>query len=87
MEFLYVNGSYIGAEQKGVNNVEQLTVGSIIKANSLGLPFRGKPEDMAIDTLKHLSGMLPHKPNLFPVVFESTQGVDKEGYYANEVIF
>ena len=53
----------------------------IFEAKSEGMTYRGKPVDMANETLSHICN------KFFPVIIESWSGCDSRGYYTTKVIF
>ena len=65
---------------------EQLRNETFVVQNE-GLPFRGKPSDMASNTLSHILERISPESTLFPVIFESDDGIDNYGNYTNKVVF
>lgn len=76
----YVNGLCRGVDWENLRN-PKLVDNSIVMANSVGLPFRGKPHEMAQDAISHIDGYL------VPVIVESWSGCDNQGNYTMKVIF
>lgn len=82
----YNNGSYGGINKMHLTDFEQLKNEMFVVQNE-GMPFRGKPSDMASDTLSHILEKTSPESTLFPVIFESDDGIDKYGNYTNKVVF
>jgi hypothetical protein len=76
----YVNGLCRGVDWEDLKNPKQVD-NSIIMATSVGLPFRGKPHEMAQDAISHIDW------HLVPVIVESWSGCDSQGDYTMKVIF
>lgn len=76
----YVNGFCKGVDLEDLRSLEQVG-NSIIMANSIGFPFRGKPHEMAQDAISHVYG------DFVPIVIESRGGCDKRGDYTTKVVF
>jgi hypothetical protein len=53
MNIKYINGSFDEASLRGLNDFEQVRNATIV-AKCEGLPYRGKPEDMANDVIAHI---------------------------------
>ena len=60
---------------------------AIIVVNNEGLPFRGKPKDMADDVLFHILDKKSYNMGFLPVIFDSNGGTDKYGDYTSYVVF
>lgn len=86
MKVRYINGSYIGAECSRSMDIEQVRNAVIVIKNE-GIPFRGKPEEMAYDALVHILNKASSNKVFIPVVYESCGGIDKYGNYATDVVF
>ena len=76
----YVNGFCKGVDLEGLRSPKQIG-NSVIMANSIGFPFRGKPPEMAQDAISHVNGAF------VPIVIESWGGCDKRGEYTTKVVF
>lgn len=76
----YVNGFCKGVDLEDLRSLKQVG-NSIIMANSIGFPFRGKPHEMAQDAVSHVYG------DFVPIVIESWGGCDKRGDYTTKVVF
>lgn len=76
----YVNGFCKGVDLEDFRSLKQVG-NSIIMANSIGFPFRGKPHEMAQDAISHIYG------DFVPIVIESWDGCDKRGDYTTKVVF
>lgn len=57
MEITYINGFISEACLKGLKDFEQVR-DAIILAKCEGLPFRGRPKDMARDVIAHVLKVL-----------------------------
>ena len=86
MRVKYTNGSYIGAEGLCSIDVEQVRDAIVVASND-GIPFRGKPRDMADDVLAHILNKSSAKMGFMPVIYESGGGIDKYGAYTTDVVF
>lgn len=86
MRAKYTNGSYIGAEVLCSIDVEQVR-NAIVVASNDGIPFRGKPRDMADDVLAHILNKFSSKMGFIPVIYESCGGIDKYRNYTTDVVF
>ena len=86
MNIFYYNGSFDGASLRGLNDFEQVR-NAIIVAKCEGLPFRGRPKDMANDVIARILKCNSSKVGAFPVVLQSNSGIDAVGDYTNEVVF
>jgi len=86
MNIFYYNGSFDGASLRGLNDFEQVR-NAIIVAKCEGLPFRGRPKDMANDVIAHILNRTSSEVGLFPVIMESHSGSDSHGEYTTKVIF
>jgi hypothetical protein len=82
----FINGSFKGINNMELMDFEQLKNELFVVQNE-GMPFRGKPSDMASDTLSHIIERISPESALFPVIFESDGGIDNYGNYTNKVIF
>ena len=76
----YVNGFCKGVDLEDLRSLKKVG-NSIIMANSIGSPFRGKPHELAQDAISHVNG------GLVPIVIESRGGCDKRGDYTTKVVF
>ena len=76
----YVNGFCKGVDFEDLRSLKQVG-NSIMMANSIGFPFRGKPHEMAQDAISHIDW------HLVPVIVESWSGCDSQGDYTMKVIF
>ena len=76
----YVNGFCKGVDLEGLRSPKQIG-NSVIMANSIGFPFRGKPHEMAQDAISHVNG------DFVPIVNDSGGGCDKRGQYTTKVVF
>lgn len=84
---IFVNGSFCRAE-----NLSLKTVGpgenAVMMASNEGWPFRGKPEDMAKDAIRHINDEYGLEFALIPVISISKQSIDEQGnYFTEEVVF
>ncbi len=86
MFFIYKNGFFDEANLVGLNNFEQVRNATIV-AKCEGLPYRGKPGDMANDVIARILKCNSSKVGAFPVVLQSNSGIDAVGDYTNEVVF
>ena len=86
LNLLYFNGFFDEASLKSLNDFEQVR-NAIIVAKCEGVPFRGKPVDMANNAIAHILKRTSSELGAFPVVLQSNSGTDGEGDYTNEVVF
>ena len=86
MEITFINGFISEACLKGLKDFEQVR-DAIILAKCEGLPFRGRPKDMARDVIAHVLKVLRSETGLFPVIIESFGGTDSKGEYTTKVVF
>lgn len=57
-------------------------------ASNEGWPFRGKPDDMARDAIRHINDEYGLEFALIPVIIGCKQSIDDQGnYITEEVIF
>ena len=82
----YINGSFVRTDKVSSKDVEQVGNAIIMTCNE-GWPFRGKPEDLARDALRHINKQLGFEIGLFPVILRSNSGMDKNGEYTTEIVF
>ena len=82
----YINGSFSGINKMELMDFEQL-INEMFVVQNEGMPFRGEPSDMASDTLSHIIERKSPGSTLFPVIFESDDGIDNYGNYTNKVVF
>lgn len=86
MIVLYSNGIFNRVDKTGLESGR--VKNSVIVAKNEGwLPFMGTPEDMAMDALAKIGKWIPEANGLFPVIYQSSGGVNKSGQYSTEVIF
>lgn len=86
MRMNYLNGSYVGAENEKLIDLE-LIENSIIEVRNEGTPFRGRPKEMVEDVLVHIVNRLPCNKGIMPIIYQSSTGTDKYGIYTTDVIF
>ena len=86
MVFFYENGFFNEANLRGLNDFELVRNATIV-AKCEGLPYRGKPKDMANDVIAHILRRIPSEVGIFPVVLQSNSGTDAKGDYTKEVVF
>lgn len=83
----FFNGSYSRANKVSPKDFGQVG-NAIIMASNEGIPFRGKPEDMARDAICHINEGLGYEIGLFPIVLSCKEGTDVEcRFYTTEVVF
>ena len=83
----YLNGSFYRAEKLRPKKVG-LRENAIIMARNEGWSFRGKPEDMARDAIRHINDEHGMELALFPVIISCKQSIDDQGnYFTEEVVF
>lgn len=83
----YVNGSFSRAENLSPKKLG-LSENAIILARNEGWPFRGKPEDMAKDAIRHINDELGKDLAMFPVIICCKQFIDEQdNYFTEEVVF
>lgn len=83
----FVNGLFCSAENPSLKKVG-LGENAIIMARNEGWPFRGKPEDMARDTIRHINDEHGMELALLPVIISCKQSIDDQGnYLTEEVVF
>ena len=82
----YINGSYIGAENEKLIDLE-LIENSIIEVRNEGTPFRGGLKELVYDALAHIVNRLYCNKGILPVINQSSTGTDKLGDYTIDVIF
>lgn len=87
IKITFLNGSFHRAE-----NLSLKTVGpgenAVMMASNEGWPFRGKPEDMAKDAIRHINDEYGLEFALIPVIIGCKQSIDDQGnYITEEVIF
>lgn len=86
MTIRYYNGFYNGAENESPKEIGQVKNAMIVVIN-VGFPYRGRPEDLAKDTLTHILNGVASDVDFFPVIFESNGGTDSQGEYTTKVVF
>ena len=86
MNIKYINGFFDEASLRGLNDFEQVR-NAIIVAKCEGLPFRGRPKDMANDVIARILKRTSSEVGAFPVVLQSNSGPNTGGDYTNEVVF
>lgn len=86
MVFIYKNDFFNEANLKGLNDFKQVRNATIV-AKCEGLPYRGKPKDMANDVIARILRRISSEVGAFPVVLQSNGGTDAEGDYTKEVVF
>ncbi len=86
MFYKYINGFFDEANLVGLNDFEQVRNATIV-AKCEGLPYRGKPENMACDIIARILMRSSYEVGAFPVVIQSNSGIDAEGDYTKEVVF
>lgn len=87
VNIIFVNGSFCRAENLSPKEVG-LGENAIIMASNEGWPFRGKPDDMARDAIRHINDEHGMELALFPVIIGCKQSIDDQGnYITEEVIF
>ena len=86
MVLFYKNGFFDEASLRDLKNFEQVRNATIV-AKSEGLPYRGKPEDMAYDVIAHILKRTSSEVGAFPVVFQSNSCADADVNYTKEVVF
>ena len=86
MNIKYINGFFDEANLRGLNDFEQVR-NAIIVAKCEGLPFRGRPKDMANDVIARILKRTSSEVGAFPVVLQSNSGPNTGGDYTNEVVF
>ena len=85
---LYFNGSFYRAE-----NLSPKEVGTgenaVIMAKNEGWPYRGKPEDMARDAIRHINDELGYEIGMIPVIIYPKQKIidDQGNLGIEEVVF
>jgi len=78
MKVIYLDGNFNGVID--TTRCEQLD-GAIIVAENYGRPFRGNPDKMAEDILRHI-----HCP-LSAVIIDEAGGTDERGDFTSRVEF
>ena len=87
VNIIFVNGSFCRAENLSPKEVG-LGENAIIMASNEGWPFRGEPEDMAKDAIRHINDEYGLELALIPVISISKQSIDDQGnLLTEEVIF
>ena len=86
MDIIFRNGLISEASLTSLNDFEQVK-DAIIVAECEGVPFRGKPVDLARNALICILNHISSETGLFPVIIESCSGTDTRGDYTTKVVF
>ena len=88
VNIIFVNGSFCRAE-----NLSPKEVGPgenvLMMARNEGWPFRGKPEDMAREAIRHINDELGYEIGMIPVIIYPKQKIidDQGNLGIEEVVF
>ena len=84
---IFVNGSFCRAENLSPKEVGP-GVNVVMMVRNEGWPFRGKPDDMARDAIRHINDEHGLEFALIPVIIGCKQSIDEQGnYFTEEVVF
>lgn len=83
---MYRNGSFSRTNKKQSTDFVQQKSEMFVVQNE-GIPFRGKPSDMANDALSHIITWTSHEIVGLPVIYEEESGIDNYGNFTDKVVF
>lgn len=87
INILYLNGSFSRAENLSLKKAGP-GENAVMMASNEGWPFRGKPDDMARDAIRHINDEHGLELALLPVIIGCKQSIDDQGnLLTEEVIF